>query len=316
MNKFDNQFLDLADLRTVLAMIEHGTVTRAAHSLGTTQSALSYQLDRMRKRCGDPLFVRMGNRMEATPFSQRIAEPAARVLRIMETEIEDSQRFDPATTTREFRVGMNELGAMTLMPRLVRRLSEVAPHALISPIQTNPENLSLSLGAGQIDIAVGFFTTSDSQLFQQRLYQRDYVCIARGDHPRIGQRLTWREFSTSRKVHTSSIPATTAWLESHLGEPSFSATVTMTAQHIAAIPFIVAASDMVAVIPQELYDLFSQIVALKVVRLPKAIPAITIRQYWHPRVGSDPSVRFLRELVYDVARESSPKTKPASAWSD
>ena len=43
---------------------------------------------------------------------------------------------------------------------------------------------------------------------------------------------------------------------------------------------------------------------LKLVRLPKAIPAITIRQYWHPRIASDPSVKFQRELVYDVARNS------------
>jgi DNA-binding transcriptional LysR family regulator len=303
MKKFDNLQPELGDLKAVLAMIEHGTVTRAAQSLGTTQSALSYQLDRMRKRFGDPLFVRIGNRMAATPFTQRLAEPAARVLRIMETEIGGLQSFDAATTTREFRIGMNELGAITLMPRLVRRLSELAPHALLSPVQTNPENLSASLESGQVDIAAGFFATSDTRLFQQRLYQRDYVCIARRDHPTIGDKLSWQDFNLARKVHTGSIPVTTAWLESQLRKASFSASVTMSAQHIAAIPFIVAASDMVAVVPRELYELFSPIVALKIVQLPKTIPAITIRQYWHPRMASDPSVKFLRELVYEVARE-------------
>ena len=303
MNRFDNQEPELADLKAVMALMEHGTVTRAAQTLGTSQSALSYQLDRMRKRFGDALFVRIGNRMAATPFTQRLAEPAARVLRIMETEIGGLQSFDAATTTREFRVGMNELGAITLVPRLVKRLAELAPHAALSPVQLGPENLSAALESGQLDMAVGFFSTSDPGLFQQRLYQRDYVCIARKDHPEVGATLSWQAFSLARKVHTGAIPVTTAWLETQLRKASFAPSVTMSIQHIAAIPFIVSASDMVAIVPRELYELLSPIVALKIVRLPKPIPAITIRQYWHPRIASDPSVKFLRELVYEVARE-------------
>ena len=303
MKQFDNQEPELADLKAVMALMEHGTVTRAAQTLGTSQSALSYQLDRMRKRFGDALFVRIGNRMAATPFTQRLAEPAARVLRIMETEIGGLQSFDAATTTREFRVGMNELGAITLVPRLVKRLAELAPHAALSPVQLGPENLSAALESGQLDMAVGFFSTSDPGLFQQRLYQRDYVCIARKDHPEVGATLSWQAFSLARKVHTGAIPVTTAWLETQLRKASFAPSVTMSIQHIAAIPFIVSASDMVAIVPRELYELLSPIVALKIVRLPKPIPAITIRQYWHPRIASDPSVKFLRELVYEVARE-------------
>lgn len=311
MNKFDDQQPELADLKAVMALMEHGTVTRAAQTLGTSQSALSYQLDRMRKRFGDALFVRIGNRMAATPFTQRLAEPAARVLRIMETEIGGLQSFDASTTTREFRVGMNELGAITLVPRLVRRLAEVAPHAMISPIQLGSETLSAALESGQLDMAIGFFATSDPRLFQQRLYQRDYVCIARRDHPQVGQSLSWQAFSLARKVHTSAIPITTGWLETQLRKASFAPNVTMGIQHIAAIPFIVNASDMVAIVPRELYELFSPLLELKTVRLPKAIPAITIRQYWHPRIASDPSVKFLRELVYAVARE--PAFTPAQS---
>jgi DNA-binding transcriptional LysR family regulator len=303
MTKFDNQQPELVDLKAVMALMEHGTVTRAAQTLGTSQSALSYQLDRMRKRFGDALFVRIGNRMAATPFTQRLAEPAARVLRIMETEIGGLQSFDAATTTREFRIGMNELGAITLVPRLVRRLAELAPHSMISPVQLDSENLSAALESGQLDMAIGFFATSDPGLFQQRLYQRDYVCIARRDHPEVGESLSWLAFGLARKVHTGAIPVTTAWLETQLRKASLAPNVTMSIQHIAAMPFIVAASDMVAIVPRELYELFSPIVALKTVRLPKTIPSITIRQYWHPRIASDPSVKFLREMVYEVARE-------------
>ena len=293
----------LLDLKVVLALMDCGTVTKAAERLGVTQSALSYQLERMRRRFGDPLFVRVGNRMAATPFALRVVEPANRVLRIMETEIGGIKSFEPLTTTREFRIGLNELGALTLLPRLFKRLAALAPHARLMPVPVNAANLSPLLESGELDIAAGFFATSDATLFQQRLYQRDYVCVARRDHARIGQSLTWREFGRSPKVHSASVPSTTAWLESQVRKSGHVFEVHMTTQYITVIPFLVAASDLIAVIPRELYELFQPISDLKVICLPKVIPAITIRQYWHPRMAGDPSIKFLRELVYAVARE-------------
>jgi DNA-binding transcriptional LysR family regulator len=66
MKTFDSRAPQVADLRAALALLQERTVTRAAQRLGLTQSALSYQLERMRKRFGDPLFVRVGNRMSPT----------------------------------------------------------------------------------------------------------------------------------------------------------------------------------------------------------------------------------------------------------
>ena len=303
MKTLDTDQPQLLDLRVVLALLDYGTVTKAAEKLGVSQSALSYQIERMRKRFGDPLFVRVGNRMSPTPFALRVVEPANRVLRIMETEIGAIKSFDAESTTREFRIGLNELGALTLLPRLVKRLGELAPHARLMPVPVNASNLSPLLESAELDLAAGFFATANTTLFQQRLYQRDYACVARRDHPHVGQSMSWREFGRAPKVHSNSVPTTTAWLESQVRKSGHPFTVQMATQYISPIPLLVAASDLIAVIPRELYELFLPISAIKLVRLPKAIPAITIRQYWHPRVAGDPSIKFFRELVYAVAAE-------------
>lgn len=70
-------------------------------------------------------------------------------------------------------------------------------------------------------------------------------------------------------MQTGAIPVTTSCLEEQLRNASFAPSVTMSIQHIAAIPFIVAASDMVAIVPRELHELFSHLVAMKTVRRPK-----------------------------------------------
>jgi len=79
--------------------------------------------------------------------------------------------------------------------------------------------------------------------------------------------------------------------------------ITMVCQHLSAIPFIVSASDLIAIVPVELLNLFQPITRLKTVRLPFEIPPVDIHQYWHPRTVSDPAAQFLRELIFSVAQE-------------
>ena len=42
--------------------------------------------------------------------------------------------------------------------------------------------------------------------------------------------------------------------------------------------------------------------ALHVGKLPVAIPAIDVHQYWHPRYGGDAAIKFVRDLIFEVAR--------------
>jgi len=300
--KFDSQAPQVADLRAALALLQERTVTRAAQRLGLTQSALSYQLERMRKRFGDPLFVRVGNRMSPTPLAMALAEPAERALRILENEIATLARFDPATTTREFRIGVNEIGAITMVPRLVRRLASAAPSARLTPVQADPETMTSALGAGAIDVAAGHFPNSAGGLLQQLLYRRSYVCVARRDHPGIGASMSMRELGLAPQVHTAAVPTMRAWVDAQLRKRGLESGPRMMTQHVSAMPFIVAASDYVALIPREVFDLFEPIAPLKMVKLPIPIPSVTIHQYWHPRVAGDPAVKFFREQVLAAAR--------------
>jgi DNA-binding transcriptional LysR family regulator len=304
MKEFDTHGPQLSDLKTVLALLEDGTVTRAAQRLGLTQSALSYQLERMRRRFSDPLFVRVGNRMAPTPLAQRLAEPAARVLRIVDTEIAGLATFEPATTEREFRIGLNEIGAITLLPKIVRRMASVAPRARLAPAHVDVGSIGSALESGAMDLAAGHLPQPHHLLLQQLLYRRDYVCVARRDHPRIGASMTMREFSRTPQIETPAVRVTRGWLEAQLRRRKLQGNVRMSTQHVAAIPFIIAASDHVAVIPREVYELFAPIAAIKPVKLPIDMPPVDVHQYWHPRVASDPAVRFLRELVYAAARDT------------
>ena len=58
--------LDLNLLVALEALLEEGSVSRAAERLGVTQSAASHKLDKLRVIFDDPLFVRVGRGIEST----------------------------------------------------------------------------------------------------------------------------------------------------------------------------------------------------------------------------------------------------------
>ena len=307
MSKTDNprdMLPQVSDLQALRAMASDGTVSQAARRLGITQSGLSYALERMRRRFGDPLFVRVGNRMAPTPLAMELQEPAARVLRILETEIAEIRRFDPLTTQRDFRVAVNEIGAMTLIPRLVKRLSITAPGARLTPVNLASSALLAALVSGDVDIAAGHFPEMGDTLLQQLLFHRDYVCVARADHPSIGDAMSLQEFAAAPQVATPGVPRTMAWLEAQLRRKGLRMNTAMVCQHVAAIPFIVSSSDLIAILPAEVIDLFGSATRMKPVRLPLKIPAIDIRQYWHPRLAADPAIAFLREQIFFVGQQA------------
>ena len=164
------------------------------------------------------------------------------------------------------------------------------------------ERLTEDLERGEIDVAAGYFPMLDGRLFQQLLYRRDYVCVVRRDHPTIGRSLSLKRLCETPQVQMN-VPVTLAWLDAQLRRHNLRAVVGMSSQHVAAIPFIVAASDMIAIIPRELYELFLPIAQIKEVELPLQIPSLDVHQCWHARLAGDPAVTFLREQLYAATRE-------------
>ena len=63
--------LDLNLLRVFEAVMEEGSLTRAAHVLSMTQPAVSHALKRLHETVGEVLFVRSATGMKPTPRAEK-----------------------------------------------------------------------------------------------------------------------------------------------------------------------------------------------------------------------------------------------------
>src|SRR5690606_42064808 len=118
----DIRRFDLNLLVTLDALLAEQNVSRAARRLYLSQSATSAALARLRGLLNDPLLVRQGARMVATPFAEGLKGPLHAILAEIERTLSNEQRFDAAASQRTFRIAATDYAAFTVVARLAERL--------------------------------------------------------------------------------------------------------------------------------------------------------------------------------------------------
>jgi DNA-binding transcriptional LysR family regulator len=190
MRFMDIRKIDLNLLVVLDALLRLQNVSRAAEALGMSQPALSYALKRLRPLLDDPLFVRSARGMQPTPRAQQLAEPLRAVLDMVQRDVLQQPRFDPATTERSVTFNMADVGELVFLPRLLAHLKVAAPGIDVRTVSTPPSLLEDALRSGAVDLAVGYFPGMDgAAIYQQRLFSHSFVCLVRKDHPTIGQHI-------------------------------------------------------------------------------------------------------------------------------
>ena len=96
MNNIDYAHLDGKLLQLLVALVEEGSVTRAALRLGVSQSAVSHLIGKLRAIVGDPLVVKSGRGIVATVRAEKLAVQARELLETMR-QFAVADDFDPAT---------------------------------------------------------------------------------------------------------------------------------------------------------------------------------------------------------------------------
>jgi DNA-binding transcriptional LysR family regulator len=123
--------MDIRQLELFLAVMEQGSVTRAAERVYLSPGAVSLQLHNLATHLQTDLFVRTGKRFVPTPAAIRLAELAKAAVRQVR-RIEQEFANDPSVDARPFHLAT---GATTLIHRLGRPLRLLRKQYPLTPIQ-------------------------------------------------------------------------------------------------------------------------------------------------------------------------------------
>ena len=126
MNGVQLRQIDLNLLVVLDELLRERSVTRAADRLDLTPSAVSHALRRLRELFDDELLLRDGRRMRPTVRAEGLAETLPRVLQQLARTIAPPEPFEPATSTRTFRLAAPDFIA-PLVPSILQDVRGTAP---------------------------------------------------------------------------------------------------------------------------------------------------------------------------------------------
>lgn len=300
---------DLNFMYVLQALAEERSVSRAADRLGLTQPAVSHALGKLRTLFQDDLFVRAGSVMAPTPVGERLVEGVRHVLAVVHEEIWSAKAFDATTTNRDFSVCLSDMGVIVLLPRLLAELRKRAPHATLKPIQLPSLELASALQDGAVDLAIGYLGKLGDNLYQQPLFRRSLVGIVKGGATRKKVRMSLADFIEQKHVVAGTLALTNQMLEKELRRHGARLKVGIDVPYLLAVPSLVATSDFIAAVPDELADLFSRLANVDVFPLPIALPDLTVQQFWHARHHNDAGHRWFRGVVAETLRQEGTPTR-------
>lgn len=293
--------LNLPDLKLLQlfdTLYDTRSVTRAADQLGQSQPTISIWLKQLREHLGDPLFVRTGSGMSATPRADALIGACREILESIRRLSERDAGFVPATANRRFRICMTDASHVTILPRLLAHVRAEAPgiRLEVAKIDGNTER---ALESGEADLAIGYVPWMAGGIYQQQLFEQDWVCLTNASHARIRAKLTLRQYKT--EGHVLIAAGTGAQLlDLALGRERIDRQVSLVLPGFLGLGSIVQTTDLIATLPRHIGMTLADANRLRMHECPFAVEHFFVRQHWHLRYHHDAGNRWLRGVVATI----------------
>lgn len=305
MPKRLSHLVDLNLLEVFLAIYRHGQLTAAGEELGLSQPGMSRALAKLRDSYRDELFIRTPHGVVATPLADALSGSLHGALEIVRATLVEPE-FDPSTQERIFVVAMSDISEQVFLPGLAMRLGLQAPGVRIRTSQLQGRALREAMAAGQVDLALGHLQVGGDGVLRKALFDAQYACIARREHPQIRRSLTLKNFKAlGHVIAAGSMTAHAEVIERIMSGPTVGAKVALRVGHFLSMGRIVAQTDLIATIPRSLALTFATAWDVVVHEAPLPLPAYDVCQFWHQRYDRDAGLVWLRSVVEDLYAHES-----------
>jgi DNA-binding transcriptional LysR family regulator len=313
-SRIDNlgQRVDLNLLVTFDAIYRSLNLTAAGRALGLSQPAMSHALTRLRATFNDPLFVRLPRGLKPTPLANEVAPALMEGLAVIRGSLE-RKAFDAAKSTRVFNIGMGDIAEVVHLPHVVRELHTRAPHVRVSSTAIPGPHLRDALGEGEVDMATGEYQLG-AGCRDVALYESEYACVLRADHPAIGARLTLKKFRAAEHILVAPKGASqhAQVIERALTSRKINARIAVQVSNFHGVMSLITSTDLIATIPDRLARSIQQFANIKILPPPVPLPKIRISLYWHERFHRDPGNAWLRGVYIKLFKEEKGLRNPVT----
>ena len=256
--------MDLRQLRYFLAVVEHGSFTRAAAATGRTQQALSKGIQALEQQLGARLFERGARQVRLTEVGRLLVEharPASEVVRRFEDRLHELQ----TGAEGQVRIGTGPSTAGSLVAPAVLALRRHWPRLGVHVAGGILPELLPGLLARDLDVVVTLHISGDAEpdprIQADVLAQDEYRVLASARHPLAGQqridlaRLLGQPWVFGRRLGTIEAAFRQCFVQAGLepppnametGSPEFLRAMVETGGYLTLLPLRLAQAELAA----------------------------------------------------------------------
>ena len=193
---------------------------------------------------------------------------------------------------------MTDASHITLLPELLSAAFEIAPGIQLEVTRID-DRLPASLQSGDVDLALGLVPSLESGFYQQKLFEQDWICLARQGHPQLTRGLSLRTYQAA--AHIGIVYGTgQLLLEKALEVHGIDRRIVLRLPGFLGLSSILAGSDLIATLPRHIGSTLAKLGGLAIHECPFAIDGFFVKQHWHARYHKDPANQWLRTLCARV----------------
>lgn len=288
-------------LITLDVLLAEGSVARAAKRLRLSPSAMSRALARLRETTGDPLLVRAGRGLVATPRALELRERVSQLVQDAEAVLRPAQQPDLKQLVRTFTLRTSEGFVENFGAPLIERLAEQAPGVRLC-FMHKPDKDSTSLRDGSVDLETGVVgRAAGPELRTQGLFRDRFIAVVRTGHPLSQGEITPERYAAGGHISVSRRGLDKGPVDEALATLQLERQIVTIVAGFSTALALARATDLIATVPERHTENLRA--GMHSFALPFSLAEFTVAMLWHPRLDADPVHRWLRGCVREVCAQ-------------
>lgn len=294
-------------LKVFITVFDEMSVSNAAELLGSSQSTISHNIEKLRSILGDPLFLQSGRGIVPSARAEVLA-PKVRHLLAEMAVLADGGEYDPLQDSSAITIATNGSTLAAELDLVRRHIWSLIPDKkLVFRELGSRGNLASVLDKGAADIAITARPLRyPDMLHSHVLFSEKSVVFY---DPKFRQPIeSIEKYCDARHACLDFGGPVKSVVETTLETLGLARDIAIRVPNVWFLAQIIQGTDLVATLPALLEK--SAFQGLATSRLPLPIPPVHFDLVWHRRYNDSSRITWLRQQVIDALAHPEPLKAP------
>ncbi|UUM31861.1 LysR family transcriptional regulator [Vibrio japonicus] len=302
MKEFNWKNVDLNLLVAFQALYFARSVSIAAEQCCVSQSAMSHTLQRMRTLFDDPLFERVGLKMEPTRRAQEIAPVIDHLLGSIKNELLSKKHFSPDGYTGTWKIGLTDYAEQLFAPQLYDAIKQYSPHSQVSFYNVNRSNYLDIAENEMLDVIIGSIENLNRRFLCEHLYTEQHLCLFDPTSVSFESPLTLERFVQIEHALVSPDGRLQTQVDKLLAKRGLERRVGVASRHFLTIRRLLIGRELVCIVPKRFAEMDVDHHELAAVAPPVEVPDFDIHLLFLKANQYEEKSIWIRKQVAKVVR--------------